>query len=596
MLSTKLFNIRLYLEGLKRLKVIGMAVAILSVTISALIPLVRWMDLPGAHVETIKQQALCVPLYGVIFLAPFFFSVLFSFLHKRRESDFFHAIPYTRTCVYLSFVASALTFVFAIMIASAATAGILWALNPFTTFNVGELISLTLMCMLAAAELSAMMMLALSLTGTGTTTFLMFALFSLLTRLVMFYMATCVDSNIVVISLSEVPFFNFSWFLPFGVFNYAISGAQYNPADSLANIIYSVVVTLLVFAAAWFFYKIRKSEMAGNTAPNRVTQHIFRILFTLPFMLLIPMFMITDSVDFPGFFVMIVITLLVYYLYELITTKRFNCFGRATALLPVLVGCSLLFAGIYSCVETAIFRSSPDDPEKVTAINIDASYALGWDNYQKYLMQDSTSEDRELIEKVVDNMILTVKGDRTDNFQHHFGSGSRTVLNVTFTMNNGKTISRRVAFRNNEIENIRRQYINTVHIDPEVFWSLPHMKHITQIYGELYSNGDYGFIDVYHFSEREINDFYKTLLEEYNALSIEEKDFIRTLNPADEYKYQENAKNDAYFAITISGRLPDNESLSGGYGRYFSVSLAITEDMMPETFRVLQNLSKTYLE
>ncbi len=213
MLSSKLFNIRLYLEGLKRLKVIGMASAILSVTVSALIPIVFWIDMrPDVDkITNININTLCIPLYGMIFLAPFFFSALFSFLNKRKESDFFHAIPYTRTCVYLSFTAAALSFVFAIMILSSLTAGIIWAMNPLTTFRVGELISVTLMCMLAAAELSGIMILAITLTGTDTTQALMFLLFTLLTRLVLLYISIGIDTHVDVIYTSDLPFLQFNW-------------------------------------------------------------------------------------------------------------------------------------------------------------------------------------------------------------------------------------------------------------------------------------------------------------------------------------------------------------------------------------------------
>ena len=43
-MNTQFFNFRLFLEGLKRLRVIGLATAILAVTASAVIPLVFWID------------------------------------------------------------------------------------------------------------------------------------------------------------------------------------------------------------------------------------------------------------------------------------------------------------------------------------------------------------------------------------------------------------------------------------------------------------------------------------------------------------------------------------------------------------------------
>ena len=135
-MNTQFFNFRLFLEGLKRLRVIGLATAILAVTASAVIPLVFWIEeLPAMYDGPVEVEPafLCVPAGAMVAFAPFFFFVLFSFLQKRKESDFFHAIPYTRTCVYNSFVAAALTFVFAIQLTCGTVAGILWGVAPHLT-------------------------------------------------------------------------------------------------------------------------------------------------------------------------------------------------------------------------------------------------------------------------------------------------------------------------------------------------------------------------------------------------------------------------------------------------------------------------------
>ncbi len=597
MFSTKLFNIRLYLEGLKRLKVIGMAVAILSVTVSALIPFVYWLDLPrDPSLTVIKTNEVCIPIFGVIFLAPLFFVVLFSFLHKRKESDFFHAIPYTRTCVYLSFGAAALTFIAAIMTASVISAGIIWGLNPYTTFDLGSVICVALMCFLAAAELSAIMMLALSLTGTPTTTFLMFALFTLFTRLIMMYFANIIDDNMSIIDTNDMPFFKFTWFLPFGMFMYAVSNPYYlsfNPLQSPANIIYTIIVTVLLFAAAWFFYKIRKSEMAGNTAPNRVAQHIFRILFTLPFALLIPLFLLLeDDMDFALFLVLSVITLLVYYLYELITTKRFKGFGMATALLPVLLVACLSFAGVYACIEYTLFEKSPDDPQKVAAVNIEADYQTNWDDYQEYLLKDCYSSDPEVINAAVKQMNLTVKGDRDDNhFEKYAGYGARSWITIRFKMSNGAIITRQVLFNDNDLKTMQKNYVNTVQVDTEAFWALPDVQNITYIYGEMNSNNGYSYhyVDFSGENESKMTAFYKILEREYNALSSADKEIVRYGS----YHFDMISSQEPYYSLNINGTFP-SKIQGSGRGRYFSLTLQIYEDLLPETFAYLNRYSISY--
>lgn len=597
MLSTKLFNIRLYLEGLKRLKVIGTAVAILSVTVSALIPLMQWLSMsshPPIAPESIAHNQLCIPLLLTVFLAPFFFFVLFSFLHKRKQSDFFHAIPYTRTCVYLSFVAAALSFVFVIQIGSALSAGLIWALNPHTTFKMGELISLILICILAAAEISGIMMLALSLTGTGTTTILMCGLFTFLARMILFYLSACIDTRFDIVSMNSVPFLSFSWFMPFGLFPFFINGhddLSVDPFRSPANIIYTLVVTLLLFTAAWFFFKRRKSEMAGNTAPNRLTQHIFRCLFALPFVLLIPMFLLMGDATLPLYLALIVLTLLVYYLYELITTKRLSGMGKATLWLPALVVACLLFSGAYTCVEEAIFRQTPDSADEVVSVQMDTSSAyLDWDAYQQLLLEDCSSKDRALIEQIIDAMNKTVECDRLDDYALYYAdytesfvSFDRNWIQVDMTLTNGKTISRRVCFRADTFKQIETMYIETADLSMADFWSLPELSMIDTLRGEYFNHE--GYLDYVWFTRGDktqaYTQLYATLLEEYEALTDEQKNRLRVQYASDLWTtHGESEGFDLFISFTKGAH--DSE-----------LHVSVFEDLLPRTYEILYDHLET---
>ena len=62
--NTRFFNFRLFLEALKRLRVVGLASAILAITASALIPAAIWIE-QGSYsrmdVYEMDAQLLCVP-------------------------------------------------------------------------------------------------------------------------------------------------------------------------------------------------------------------------------------------------------------------------------------------------------------------------------------------------------------------------------------------------------------------------------------------------------------------------------------------------------------------------------------------------------
>ena len=77
--STSFFNFRLFLEALKRLRVIGLGSAILALTASALVPAVTWIEW-GSYDRTdiyeMDTELLCVPAGAMVILAPLFFFVL----------------------------------------------------------------------------------------------------------------------------------------------------------------------------------------------------------------------------------------------------------------------------------------------------------------------------------------------------------------------------------------------------------------------------------------------------------------------------------------------------------------------------------------
>ncbi len=631
MLSTKFFNLRLYLEALKRLKVIGLATAILSVTISGLIPVVQWMSADRywePQINTVEHQTLCLPLYATIFIAPFFFMSLFSFLNKRKESDFYHAIPYTRTCVYVSFVAAAMSFVFAIQIASALTAGVLWALSPYAVFRISELISLTLMCMLAAALLSSIMMLAITLTGTDMTTALMFFLFTLLTRLIMLYASECLQNEIWILPRNSIPFLDFTWFLPFAMFSFFIGGHNMlnDPFHSPGLVIYSLVVALLLFTVAWILYVVRKSEMAGNTAPNRLTQHIFRCLFALPIALLIPMVTMIDGAEPSLILVLVVITLLVFYLYELITTKRIKNLGAATAWLPVLLIACLLYCGFINFASGRIYANTPDDPDEVTSVQIDTNSLHSWDTYQASLIQKSSSSDPELIALVMKNLNQSVECDKDDHFEKYYADYKtdggnyeyyymdQNWITITLHLDNGKTVTRRIAFRGEDYERVKQMYIRTIEVDETLFWSIPEQKLVDSLeVSQYYQSGMTQYVHVGEMDDQV--ELYRTFAKEYNALSLEEKIWVRTTRPYDlmesETMVEEN-DSDAPVAEdeSLTEQLPatpapkekepqedtviaHNLMMHGhlkNSSTYFYIEFCVTEEMLPDTFRLMEKL------
>ena len=564
---TGLFNPRLFLEGLKRLRVVGLATAILSMTITALVPVSVWLTrAPEYYPMTMETELLCVPVGILVFLAPLFFLTLFSFLQKRKESDFFHAIPYTRTCVYVSFTAAALAFVFTIQAACGLIAGILWGLAPGVTFDLGGMVAYVFICMLAAAMLSSFMLLALTLSGTGGSCMLLFALFACFTRVVCFIFLFCLQT-IRLLPADDIQFLMPTWFLPVNTVWYF---GQYEGATavmySLPNILYSLAVTLGVFALAGFLYLRRKSEMAGNPAPGVRTQALFRILFTLPLALLIPQCFITNNSDEVIILVLAVVVLLVYFLYELITTKRAKNMLKAIPALGFLVGACILFSLAFYGYRTVVLYEKIDTDD-IKTVSIETGIVRS-NSYQRYLVDDYRIDDPEILELIATQLADSQYRERTDRSGENYWA--RSV--VTIRLKSGRSITRSIILNDLHIQKITKILMEDSEVK-SLLYKLPEKREVDEVvvYTDFGSAGE----SAYWITRGEINQIMETFRAEYAGLNQQQKDKI--LIPI---LYWEDKGYSYDISLTLSGTVNGN-----GY----SCKYYITSDM-PKTRRLLLSM------
>lgn len=548
--GSRVFNLRLFAEALKRLRVIGIAVAILALSVSILIPTVTWISAQSQY-ERIQEEydyiaadlrnnpnsyyteadlldlekqleitpapvephLLCLPLYLLPFIAPFFFFLLFSFLQKRKQSDFYHAIPYTRTCVYLSFVTAALAFVATISGVSALLSGIIYAACPFTTFALPDLLGTLGLSLLSAAFLSSFMMLALSLAGTPTTTLLLFGLFALITRVVLALFSLAVD-NLMIVSSYYYPYLSIYWYLPLRMF---VQSERYSDVsiptyDQLVP--YTVIVTLLLFVAAGVLYKLRRSEMAERSAPTRTLQSVFRCLFTLPFALIIVTLFIVDEDNFETVLVLLVVTLLVFFLYELITTKRPKNMLKAIPWLGAVAGGVVVFTVSYLIFYASVLTAIPAHKISSVSVELEASTS-----YESIVTADTVTSDPRMIALVANALedTLAIEKHGLGAYYNRYDNVRYYTHTVTIHRTNGTTAKRYLYFTS-QMQTELMELLTESKEFTDLYLSLPKAEDIS--FANVYTNGtSYAYLGA---SGRSI-DFYQTLVREYEALSDDEK-------------------------------------------------------------------------
>ena len=471
--NTRFFNFRLFLEALKRLRVVGLGSAILALTASALVPAVTWIEMGSfsrTEIYEMDTQLLCVPAGVMVALAPLFFAVLFSFLQSRKESDFFHAIPYTRTCVYVSFVTAALAFVWAIQIACGLVAGILWGMIPRVAADIGGMIAYVGVSMLAAAMLSAFMMLALTVSGTAGSCSLLFCLFAGFVRVVCAIFLGCMDTFFIIDTngMWDTSVLSPLWLQPINIFVYLIeptvaATTLYSPA----NILYSLCVTVAVFAFSGLLYNRRKSEMAGNPAPGVRTQALFRILFTTLPALLIPLLLVTGDAEGAIMLVLVVGVLLVYFLYELITTKRPKNLLKIFPGLGIVAGACVAFLLAFGAYY-AVTVNETVTPSEVKWVSVDSNGFTGG-SYQGRLSDTLRTDDDEIVKLVTDRLAVSQQYERDGIPMEGYDRDYYDRMRVTIRLKGGRTLHRYIAMGQQARESLQDRFASLEEVKQIMF-------------------------------------------------------------------------------------------------------------------------------
>ncbi|MBQ8383482.1 MAG: hypothetical protein IJX47_09790 [Clostridia bacterium] len=411
---SKFFSFKLYREGIKKTRLVGITIGSVTAALTALIPLARLLSPtvyyePGYEPATtiISPSDFALPLLLLLFLAPILTLSMFSFLNKRNESDFYHSIPFTRPCVYFSFLASVLTWLVATLAVSLALTTVLWCFVPYTALSPSTPLLLFGAYFLATLLLTGFTLLAMTLTGTVTSNLLIFALLFGFVRISGALFVVCLESQfpLMITALTPGRLLLPEFSMPITLLTVLFTGDESTVFTNAPLWIYTAVISILLIAAGSIIYTKRRSEMAGKSAPNRILQHVYRCAVALPMAFLTVFYAIETDFDLQGIIILIVLTLIVYYLYEILTTKRLKNCLKASLFLPVLLVGGLLFGGGVAVASNVAASYAPDADElESVSIYKESSYYYGDTSYQELKTQSVEITDPKVLEFVADKL------------------------------------------------------------------------------------------------------------------------------------------------------------------------------------------------
>lgn len=550
-----LFSLKLYLQGIKKIRAVGIAASICIIVLNAIIPVIaiieNSMSWPGTFrtIEEVAQGAFAPFGLSVILFAPLMVFLMFSFLNERSKSDFYHSLPQTRTCVYVSFMAAILTWLFAILVTSSIVNSLLWLIAPYYHLSFITVILSLISQLILSIFMAGFMCLAMTLTGTSISNLLIFTLVTLFVRTTGTIFIYSVEEVTPVFLLSEswLKIFSFEYFLPWHLLVNLFSGK--NTPNDFGLLIYSLVIGLALIGLAGILYKKRRSEIAGQSAPNKILQMIYRSAVTLPFLLIIVFCIVMDGVE-SYLVILLAIALLVYLLFELLTTKKVKSMFKSMRHFYIpLLAAFIFFCGIYA-TRNSIMSVQPD-PDEIKGITIvNNSYrGASYEEHQTRNVSVNVPEANEIVSEALKEYI----NHGVDRWN---GESMRRVQTI-ITLKSGRKVGRIIYVPTSEYFELI-DYFTTADEYAEKYVKMPSNKEITNMY-----SGDSFIMS----NSSGANAIWSTFIDEYNALPLEKQVELKQFS--DQYAYRADI-----MSIQVNGYLGTN---------YFHSWYAVVSEFTPKT-------------
>ncbi len=531
-----LFNVRLYLDGLRQLRIIGILFTILIGLVTAVIPVMRYLDtldwdeIAPVGIDYLQMNPLVILLFCAV--APLMTLYLFSFLNKRNSSDFYHAFPANRECVFLSLFASVSTWIAGILLISSLVSVVTYGIFPqLYTVNYTSILLVSLNTFAGAVFIAAAVAIAMTVTGTVFTNLLVALILIFFPRLLLELVISGIQSAFPLVrGLEFVPLLSSRFNVPVGfVFSIFVNGTFNGGLTQWSSGIYTLVVGLLYTAIATILFVKRRSESAGQSAPSRLLQGLYRFLvgFVISCIATSGLFqLIMDgySLDTTDLFSMLLVYLVAFLAaltFEVLCTRKFRGLIRkgGTTVLLLAVANLVFFFGMLG-MGRAMYAYTPDaeDIQSVSfTTGLDDTYFYGsYRSRQEYFVSKTAKvklNDPEILKIVSRQLDYSV--DLLEISRKRFDKEASNAQLVTVTIRDGLFEHKRhVLMYSEDIETLSKR-LYTIPEYRAAYGELP--ETISSV--DIEFNYRYEHLSTY--KNDKLNEFYTVFKQEFSALDFE---------------------------------------------------------------------------
>jgi ABC-2 type transport system permease protein len=537
----RFFNVRLFLDAIKQLRLIGIITFIVTLCGSLLFPFGAYQDMMNAERNIAAGATSMVPyfvnidttaplLFIFMFLAPLIFILyLFRFQNKRNGSDFFHSVPDSRIALYTSYAAAALAWLYAIILAVLGILSVIYIVFLGSCFNLNFIPYLLFTFLVGTTLVAGATLVAVSATGTILTNITLTGIVLFLPRLVTFMLTYCILNllpNMAMDNFGMLTNINYNIPLKFLVYISPLSAVNGNKIIDdtskytfLPAYFYTLAVAVIFIFLAAFFFTRRKSETAQKSAPNRMLQHVYRCAITLPFTLLVTAAILSmtsyhDSHMIMSIIVLILVSLFVYFIYELITTKKLMNLVKAAPVFLVLVLLNGFFYLWLTGIKTADLSFNPTASE-ISSVQI-WNYDLKSSNPDQHPTWDSGTGQIKLTDPDFNDFISQKVKDSNTSItspQSGFSTGSNTYYKFKINLKNGSSVERIL-------------YLNEDKDKPKMVKATENNAEYKKVSYTLPNDKDITYTAIPNIKQDVTQKIWNSFRNEYNSLSDSEKDQI----------------------------------------------------------------------
>jgi len=390
-----MFNFELYKEGLRKTKTLGIlfivgmllgAVAQPLIEISNHINSIRMGWRGDWNLQVVGLNASYMMVFAPFAGAPVITLSIFSFLNKRSDSDFYHAIPHKRETLFGSFIASIITWVVGGMWVSTAVSVIIYTLSSHADVFMGWTILVVLGMSAASLLVIASTALAMTITGNRLSNIVATGLILFLPRgLMIMFVSMIVESTRVVSSTNFGILGNHHYNILLALLG--STRMWWDTEDVFtAGTMYTLILGTFYLVVARILFKKRQSELAGSPG-SKFIQPIIRIAVTFVITLPAIFIIINNHGDYMYrllyiifqnnimIIVFYIIAAISYFAYEFFTMKRIPKLTKMIPGLLMVVVLNIVFiAGITLSRNVILREVNEANIRSVTIIDLNTNY------------------------------------------------------------------------------------------------------------------------------------------------------------------------------------------------------------------------------